>query len=189
MNTVPSSSRLPFAGRTNFPSLNTFGEISNFLRGAMADEESRMFSESMQNLALHTEAAVAGLRLDRRRAHAAPLLMDLLTALRDHRNLVAGLGLAWRGLYEYSAYLQALNHFRILVGQWLLQVAPWGDQLDVTAEDFGLVAWRTLGEGMLLIDMYEQLVAGDGALVSRPGSLEEPQAEERGSQWWRKLRR
>jgi hypothetical protein len=189
MNTVPSTSRLPFESRTNFPGPNTFGEFSNFLRGDMADEESRTFSESLQNLALHAEAAVAGLRLDRRREHAAPLLMDMLTVLRDHRNLVAGLGLAWRGLYEYAAYLQALNSLRILIGQWLLQVGPREDLLDVTAEDFALVAWRTLGEGMLLIDMYEQWLAReDGAPGSDLGPLEEPQAE-RGPQWWRKLRR
>ena len=179
MNTVPSTSRLPFEGRTNFPGPNSFGELSNFLRGAMADEESH------QNLALHAEAAVAGLRLDRRRPHAAPLLMDMLTVLRGHRNLVAGLGLAWRGLYEYAAYVQALNHFRTLIGQWLLQAGPWEEQLDVTAEDFALVAWRTLGDGMLLIDMYEQWLAREDGLGGAP---DEPQAQ-RSPQWWRKLRR
>ena len=40
MNTVPSTSRLPLEARSHFPSIHTFGEWSNFLRTAMADEES-----------------------------------------------------------------------------------------------------------------------------------------------------
>ena len=156
MNTIPSTSRLLLQARTNFGSIHSFGEWSGFLRSAMADEESRQFTDSMQQLALHAEAVLAALRLDRRRDHAAPVLMDMLTALRDHRAMVAvTLGPGWRGLYEYAAYLQALDNFRVLVGQWLLDVQPWDDQLQVSADDFALVAWRTLGEGMLLVDLYE----------------------------------
>ena len=40
--------------------------------------------------------------------------MDLLTELREHRAMVVNL--AWRGLYEYAAYLHALNNFRVLIG-------------------------------------------------------------------------
>ena len=90
------------------------------------------------------------------RTTVAPLLVDLLTVLRGHRTLVVNLGLPWRGLYEYAAYLQALNNFRVLIGQWLLDGGPRSARAAADAEDFELVAWRTLGEGMLLIDMYEQ---------------------------------
>lgn len=180
---VPSTTRR----LTNFPSVNTFGDLSNFLRGAVADEDSRLFSESMGHLASHAEAVVAQLRQSRQRRAAAPLLMDTLTVLRDHRGLVVGLGLAWRGLYEYAAYLQALNNFRVLVGQWLLQVNPWDDELAVTAADFELVAWRTLGEGLLLVDMYEQWLEREQQDASALGALEEPQVA-RALQWWQKLR-
>jgi hypothetical protein len=189
METVPNTSRLPASRLSNLPSINTFGELSNFLRSAIADEDSRIFSDSMGELAAHAEQVIAGLRASRRREHAAPLLMDMLTVLRDHRTLVVNLGLAWRGLYEYAAYLQALNNFRVLIGQWLLGSGPWEDHLDVTAEDFELVAWRTLGDGMLLIGMYEQwLEREDAERGSQLGSLEEPQLE-RVRQWWQKLRR
>lgn len=189
MQTLPDTSRLPGDRLTNLPSINTFGELSHFLRSAIADEDSCVFSESMRQLALHAEAVIDGLRASRLRDHAAPLLMDMLTVLRDHRLLVVNLGLAWRGLYEYAAYLQALNNFRVLIGQWLLGAGPWDDHLDVTAEDFELVAWRTLGDGMLLIDMYEEwLEREDAESGSRLGSLEEPQLE-RVRQWWQKLRR
>jgi hypothetical protein len=186
--TQPSQTqRMSIVPLSNLHSANTFGQLSNFLRHAIADEDSRQFSESMSALALQAEGVVAGLRGNRHRDVAGPLLMDMLTVLRQHRNLVVNLGLAWRGLYEYAAYLQALNNFRVLIGQWL-QTARWDDQLEVTAADFELVAWRTMGEGMLLVDMYEQwLTREDGGERSALGELQEPQVQ-RVLQWWQKLR-
>ena len=180
------TSRLGIDPSTNLPSINTFGELSNFLRGAVADEESRQFSDSMSQLAAHVEAIITGLRANRVRTTIAPLLVDLLTVLRAHRRLVVNLGLPWRGLYEYAAYLQALNNFRVLIGQWLLDGGPRSTELLLSAEDFELVAWRTLGEGILLIDMYEQWAEGD-AQESGLASLPEPQVQ-RAIRWWHKLR-
>jgi hypothetical protein len=185
-----SPPRLPIDPATHLPSIHTFGELSQFLRGAVADEDSQQFSEGMALLASHIEAIVAGLRLDRSRAAIAPLLMDFLTVLRDHRTIVVGLGLEWRGLYEYAAYLQALNNFRVLIGQWLLQGDARGLQLTLAAEDFELVAWRTLGEGLLLIDMYEQLARDplDGDIITQPIMRQEEPQIARALQWWQKLR-
>jgi hypothetical protein len=188
-----TTSRLPIDRQTNLPSINTFGDLSQFLRHAVADEDSRQFSENMAHLASQFEGVIAALRKDRRREKVAPKLMDMLTVLRDHRIHVVGLGLSWRGLYEYAGYLHALNNFRVLIGQWLLQADPWDKELNVTAEDFELVAWRTLGEGMLLIDMYEQWLMRDGGKrdVEPPpasGADEEPQVQ-RAMQWWQRLRR
>jgi hypothetical protein len=183
------NSRLQLNPSTNLPDIQSFGELSHFLRGSMADEDSRLMSESMSQLASHLEAIIAALRLNRQRTTIAPMLVDLLTVLRGHRHLVVGLSLPWRGLYEYAAYLQALNNFRVLIGQWLLDGGPRSAELLVTAEDFELVGWRTLGEGMLLIDMYEQWTAKEqqDQQASALGSLEEPQVE-RAMQWWKKLR-
>jgi hypothetical protein len=181
------NSRLSIDPTTHLPSIQTFGELSHFLRASVADEDSRQFSESMGTLATHIEAIVAALRLSRKRADVAPLLMDLLTVLRGHRALVVGLGLAWRGLYEYAAYLQALNNFRVLIGQWLLDGGSHSEMLGLSADDFELVAWRTLGEGMLLIDMYEQLVTRTAPEESAMAALEEPRVE-RAMAWWKKLR-
>ena len=189
-STIPATSRLPLSlpGTSDLPGANTFGDLSNFLRDAIADEDSRVFSESMQHLALHAEGVVAGLRTSRESKHAAPLLMDLLTELREHRGMVVNLGLAWRGLYEYAAYLHALNNFRVLIGQWLLHIEPWDDEVKVGSEEFALVAWRTLGEGMLLIDMYEQwLEREESPGTSDFGAPTEPQ-KQRAQQWWQRLR-
>ena len=185
--TVPNS-RLRIDPMTNLPSMNTFGELSNFLRSAVADEDSRLLSESMAQLSVHIEAIIAALRSNRVRTTVAPMLVDLLTVLRGHRNLVVNLGLPWRGLYEYAAYLQALNNFRVLIGQWLLEGGPRSIELLLTAEDFELVAWRTLGEGTLMIDMYEQWLGAEQPDASTLASLDKPQVE-RAVQWWKKLRR
>jgi hypothetical protein len=185
-STVPRNSRLRIDPTTNLPGINTFGELNNFLRGSDADEDTRILSESMSELSVHLETIIASLRVNRIRSIVAPLLVDLLTVLRAHRILVVNLGLPWRGLYEYAAYLQALNNFRVLIGQWLLDGGPRSAELLLTAEDFELVAWRTLGEGMLMIDMYEQWAAAE-VKDSSLGALEKPQVD-RAVQWWKKLR-
>ena len=191
-STIPATSRLPLSlpGSSDLPVAHTFGDPSNFLRDAIADEDGRVFSESMQNLALQAEGVVAVLRTSRESRHAAPLLMDLLTELREHRAMVVNLGLAWRGLYEYAAYLHALNNFRVLIGQWLLHTDSWDDEVNVGSEEFALIAWRTLGEGMLLADMYEQWRQCEnedepGSALGRLGPLQ----IERVLQWWQKFRR
>jgi hypothetical protein len=181
-------SRLRLDPSTHLPSINSFGELSQFLRSSIADEESRQFSESMGQMATRIEAIEAALRLSQVRAVIAPMLVDLLDVVRAHRQLVVGLGMHWRGLYEYAAYLQALNHFRVLIGQWLLDGGPTSRELRLVAEDFELVAWRTLGEGMLLIDMYEQWIASERQeRESGLDAMAEPQVE-RAMQWWKKLR-
>lgn len=181
--------RLPAEPSSRHPSINTFGELSEFLRGAVADEESRQLSEGLAQLAVHVESIVTALRANRQRSLIAPQLVDLLTVLRGHRRLVVGLGLPWRGLYEYAAYLQALNNFRVLIGQWLLAGGPARLELDLSAEDFEMVAWRTLGDGTLLIDMYEQWMSRDPAEPpSALDALTEPQVQ-RAVAWWKKLRR
>jgi hypothetical protein len=183
---MTSNSRLSIDPSTHLPSIHTFGELGHFLRASVADEDSRQFSDSMAQLAVQIEAIVPSLRRNRVRSTIAPLLVDLLTVVRAHRNLVVNLGLAWRGLYEYAAYLQALNNFRVLIGQWLLDGGPDEAELLLNSEDFELVAWRTLGEGMLLIDMYERLVSEPPVQsAATPGN--EPQVE-RAIQWWKKLR-
>ncbi len=181
------NSRLPVNPSTLLPTINTFGELSSFLRSSVADEDCRQLSESMGQLSVHVEVIIAALRLNRIRTTVAPLLVDLLTVLRGHRHIIVNLGLSWRGLYEYAAYLQALNNFRVLIGQWLLDGGPLSTELLVSAEDFELVAWRTLGEGMLMIDMYEQWIASENPGQSMLGALSEPQVE-RAVQWWKKLR-
>ncbi len=183
-------SRSPSRPSTERPTNGDFGQLSNFLRGSIADDDSRRVSESMSDLATHVEAIILSLRHGKVRTTIAPMLVDLLTVLRAHRHMVVGLGLPWRSLYEYAGYLQALNHLRVLIGQWLLEGGPRSTELLLNAEDFELVAWRTLAEGLLLIDVYEQSVQREQQEEQQSGlaALSEPQVE-RAIQWWKKLRR
>ena len=184
---MTSSSRIWIDPSTQLPSIQTFGELSQFLRDSMADDSSREFGQSMRALAGQIEVIVEHLKGSNSRAATAHLLMDLLTVLRKHRAQVVDLSPDWRGLYEYAAYLTALNNFRVLLGQWLLEGDPGDDEMPLSSDDFALVAWRLLGEGMLLIDMYEQLaVRHPDEQQSALGALEEPRVE-RAMAWWKKL--
>lgn len=184
---MPEHSRLPLDATTHLPTIRSYEQLSQFLRGSTDDEDAQIVSAGMRQLAERIEAIIAALHESRERVTAAPALVDLLDVLRAHRRQVVNLGLPWRGLYEYAGYLQALTNFRVLIGQWLLDGGPRTTQLQLTAEDFELVAWRTLGEGMLLIDMYEQWTAGDEPPESGLAPLREPQVQ-RAIRWWKKLR-
>ncbi len=190
MTTGPAS-RLPLDPATHLPSIQNFGELSHFLRSAMADEESLQLADGMAGLSVNIESVLAHLKTAPEPAALAAPLMDLMTILREHRALVISLTPTWRGLYEYASYLTALNNFRVLIGQWLLtanqqELADPAVKQIVNFEDFELVAWRTLGEGMLLIDMYEQ-VCGREAVESVSGALDESRVQ-RARRWWEKLR-
>lgn len=186
---MAGNSRPPSEPSNERPTNGDFGQLSNFLRASVTDEESRRVSESMSDLATHVEAIILSLKHGKVRTTVAPMLVDLLTVLRAHRHMVVGLGVGWRGLYEYAGYLQALNHLRVLIGQWLLEGGPRSAELLLNAEDFELVAWRTLADGMLLIDVYDQSVERDQSeqLESGLAALSEPQVE-RAIQWWKRLR-
>ncbi len=187
-----SSSRLQIDPSTELPSIHNFGDLSQFLHSTIADEESLQLADGMGGLAAGVEAVLSGLKHVSDPAALAPALMDLMTILREHRALVIALSPAWRGLYEYAAYLAALNNFRVLIGQWLLAASSQGpsgqgEPQAISFEDFELVGWRTLGEGMLLIDMYEQL-AGRAAGDSTVAAFDESRVK-RARSWWQRLRR
>lgn len=190
MSTTPDS-RLPLDSATHLPEIQSFGELSQFLHATSADAESLQLAEGMGGLALGVEAVLSRLKREPDSTALAALLMDLMTVLREHRVLVIALTPAWRGLYEYAAYLAALNNFRVLIGEWLLAANQTGQAVlpepqGVSFDDFELIAWRTLGEGMLLIDMYEQL-RGREALESAPTALDASRLQ-RARSWWGRLR-
>lgn len=179
------SSILPLDPSTQYPSAQNFGELSQFLRSSMADDESLQMADGMGVLAACIDAVLASLKNRSDPAAMAPLLMDLMTHLRQHRALVVELGAGWRGLYEYASYLAALNNFRVLIGQWLLAAKQQAAQV-VSFADFELVAWRTLGEGMLLIDMREQF-RKQAPVESSLAALDESRVQ-RARSWWDRLR-
>lgn len=152
---MTSSSRFQLNPETGLPDMRDFNEFGHALRAMASDEESIKVSAGMGELSVVIESVGRALSAHKKGATIGPLLIDLLTALRKHRQQVAGLSEPWRLLYEYGAYLAGLNNFRVLVGQWLVERNMSGDT-DVVIDDFEMIGWRTLGEGLLMIDMHEQ---------------------------------
>ena len=165
-------------------SFQSFGEYSQFLRSAVADEESLQVGESLQALAVQIEALVA--MLQQRNTEPRPLslaLINLVGDLRTHRALLLGLSDDWHTNYEFDAHFAALNHFRILVTQWAMEAAPPRNSAPVLT-DFDLAAWRVLGAGSLLLDVYEQ-----SRLASAEVADDErvpPSAWSRWTAWWKR---
>ncbi len=182
---MATNSKLQLNPETGIPDIRDFAEFGAALRGMSDDAETHRLSDGMGELSVAIEKVGKALSSHERGATVGPLLIDLLTALRKHRQLVVGLSEIWRGMYEYAAYLAALNNFRVLVGQWLVERNISGDN-EVVIDDFEMIGWRTLGEGLMLIDTYEQ------ALRQAREKFESSQLNEsrvtRAKNWWGQLR-
>jgi hypothetical protein len=174
--------------KTTINTVANFAQLSNFLQKSAADEETAKLTASMGELSHAVEAVSTQLKLERAAEKAlGPLLVNLLTALRKHRSAVVALSPSWRGLYEYAAYLAALNNFRVLVGQWVLDrnISGGAGEQSAPLDDFEMIGWRTMGEGMIMIDMHEQArAAAQSATDIMPMDERLSQAKN----WWSKLR-
>lgn len=176
-------------GPSQSHSFQSFGQYSQFLRSAVADEESLQVGESLQALAVQIEAMVAMLQQGSTGPRPLSLaLINLVGDLRTHRALLLGLSDDWHSNYEFDAHFAALNHFRILVTQWAMDAAPPRNSAPVLA-DFDLAAWRVLGAGSLLLDVYEQSRLSDAEVSAAERSP--PSTWARWSAWWkrRKIKR
>ncbi|MFD2301282.1 hypothetical protein QRO11_19600 [Paracidovorax citrulli] len=166
-------------------SLQTFGDISRWLRESVADEDSQQFREAVTALSAQVEAAV---RI-RRAPQVDPRAVlecagRLLDEARAHQLFLSGLGSAWHALYEFGAYESALR-------QLIRATAAWQEALQRRSRDeaqrfhaFEGDAWRALGEAVLAIDLYQQGGVGPSEmqdlLASSPMS---PPAQG----WWSRL--
>jgi hypothetical protein len=180
-----STSRFQLDPETGLPDMRDFAEFGDALRSMASDAESIRLSEGMGELSGTIEKVGLALTAQQRGAMIGPLLVDLLTALRRHRQLVVGLSETWRILYEYASYLAALNNFRVLIGQWLVERNISGDN-QVVIDDFEMIGWRTLGEGLMMIDMHEQ-ARTQAQEESGMVSMDESRLA-RAKQWWGQLR-
>ncbi|MFZ2308986.1 MAG: hypothetical protein WAW73_09835 [Rhodoferax sp.] len=184
-----ASAAMPLAGSTAQSSAQStaqsFGQYSHFLRSALADEESLQVGESLQALAVQIES-LAGMLQQRGSdpARLATALIDLVGDLRTHRALLLALGVDWHRFFEFDAHFAALNHFRILVTQWALEAAPPSRTVPALA-DFDLAAWRVLGAGSLLLDVYEQSKKSAAAFDA---VLQKPTFLARWNAWWKRQR-
>ena len=70
-----------------------------------------------------------------------------------HQLFLTGLGSAWHSLYEFGAYQNALRELRCAVESWHKALVQRRADEGAGFDRMELLAWRTLGEGLLLIDM------------------------------------
>jgi len=137
-------------------SFQSFGQYSEFLRSAVADEESLQMGDALQALAAQVEALMGLLQPKRSdEQKAAQALVQLVDDLREHRAMLLGLSADWHHFFEFDAHFVALNQFRTRVTRWAVDAAPPGCRLPSPA-DFDVAAWRLLGAGAMLLDVYEQ---------------------------------
>ncbi|MBS7806256.1 hypothetical protein [Variovorax sp. PCZ-1] len=178
-------SRFQLNAETGLPDIRDFAEFGAALRSMSTDGETHRLSDGMGELSAAIERVGKALSSHQRGATVGPLLVDLLTALRKHRQLVVSLSESWRSLYEYASYLAALNNFRVLVGQWLVERNISGDN-EVVIEDFEMIGWRTLGEGLMMIDIHEQALS-QAHQESALGNIDESRLA-KAKNWWGQLR-
>jgi hypothetical protein len=182
---MTSPSRFAINPETGLPDMRDFAEFGDALRGMTTDKASIALSDGMGELSKAIENVASALSAQESGKQIGPKLVELLTAVRKHRQLVVGLGETWRALYEYAAYLAALNNFRLLIGQWLVERSITGDQ-KLVLDDFEMIGWRTMGEGLMMLDMHEQ--ARTTALAELSAETSDPSRLARAKQWWGKLR-
>ena len=168
--------------------IQSFADISRFLREGVADEESRQLRDSVGVLAQAIDEAVRARRAQPDAARITRLALVLVQAVREHQLFLTGMGSAWHALYEFGAYQRALRELRRAAEAWHKALERRSSREGGAFDHVELLAWRTLGEGMLLIDMYEQ---GEQSVSEAP-----PQAAPRPGDtpwmrawaWWRRLR-
>ncbi len=182
---MSGNSKFQLDPETGLPDIQNFAEFGQALRSMSNDEETHKLSDGMGELSNAIERVGKALSSHQRGGTVGPLLVDLLTALRKHRQLVVGLSVTWRSLYEYASYLAALNNFRVLVGQWLVERNISGDS-EVVIDDFEMIGWRTLGEGLMMIDIHEQALS-KAHEESAAANLDESRLA-RAKDWWGQLR-
>ena len=167
--------------------LQSFGDISRFLREGVADEESRQMRDSMVVLAQAVDTAVRSRRARHDAASITRHAAALVQGVRTHQLFLTGLGSAWHSLYEFGAYQSALRELRRAVEAWHKALEQRRVDEGAGFDRVELLAWRTLGDGLLLIDMYEQ---GGQAQSEPPPSEQKPGTPwARALDWWRRARR
>lgn len=177
------------SGSLSQQTIQSFADISRFLREGVADEESRQLRDSVGVLAQVIEEAVRARRAPPDAARITRQALALVHAVREHQLFLTGMGSAWHSLYEFGAYQSALRELRRAVEAWHKALERRSPREGGAFDRVELLAWRTLGEGMLLIDMYEQ----GGQSDSEPPAVDAPRPAptpwERAKAWWQHLRR
>jgi len=146
---------MPATRPSQLLTLQSFGDISRFLREGVADEDSRQLRDSLGVLSMQIDEAVRTRRTSTDTTEITRRVVALSHSAREHQLFLTGLGSAWHALYEFGAYQRALRELRNAIAGWQQMLERRSTQERASFDQFELLAWRTLGEALLLIDMYE----------------------------------
>ena len=146
---------MPATRPSQLLTLQSFGDISRFLREGVADEDSRQLRDSLGALSSQIDEAVRIRRTSSDTTEITRRVVTLSHSAREHQLFLTGLGSAWHALYEFGAYQRALRELRNAIADWQLMLERRSTKESESFDQFELLAWRTLGEALLLIDMYE----------------------------------
>jgi hypothetical protein len=151
---------------TGLPQTQTwFGDASRLWLDALADEELKQWRVSLSALAEYVESAIQA----RHQGAAVDCLMDcadaLLRGVRQHQFFLTGLDSAWHALYSFDAYQNAQEELSMAVIEWHQALEDSSPSEGECFQRIELLAWRSLGEGVLLVDIYEH---GNGPLSEVP---------------------
>ena len=154
-----------------------FGATSHLWLDALADEELQQWRASLSALAERVEAAIQARQQSyvvsaggvARGAGVVEYTLDaadaLLRGVRQHQFFLTGLESAWYALYSFDAYQHAQAELSAAVLDWR-QALEGGSPTEANCfQRLELLAWRSLGEGMLLVDIYQH---GNGPLSEVP---------------------
>ena len=126
------------------------------MRASVADEESLQMGESLQDLSTQIESITQEWHLFHTEAMwLTSALLNLLESLREHHRMLLDLNRDWDRFMEFKAHLAALNQFRTNVTKWV-SVMQLADGQPPSLAAFDVSAWRLLGAGALLLDVYDQ---------------------------------
>lgn len=170
--------------------IQSFGDISRFLREGVADEESRQLRDSLGALSVHIDEAVRARRTSQDTQTITRRVAALSQCAREHQLFLTGLGSAWHALYEFGAYQRALRELRQAIANWQQMLEHRSAKERASFDQVELLAWRTLGEALLLVDMYEHQSNPQSDLPQGAEPAAQPRsALQRVRAWWKRWRR
>ncbi len=146
-------------------SLYEFASVTRFLQQDAASPDTLALRASLLSLSSQLEQATQTRRehhpIDSIERQAASLARQA----RQHQLQLTGMDSAWHGLYEFGAYQQAVLTLRKALEHWRQSLRQRSASEPQDFAEFERLAWRTLGEALLVLDLYEQQSGG------RPASI------------------
>ena len=171
--------------RSPSPSLQSLDDISRYLREGGANGESRQLRASVGALAQRIEAAMRTRRLRRDPVAITRAAAALVQGVRDHQWFLTGLGSAWHALYGFAAYQGAVAELLRAAQAWQQLLERRSRREGAAFDRAELLAWRTVGEALLLIDLYEQDGNTNSAVLAvMTSAAPRLSAWQRAQQWW-----